>query len=245
VKPGDERNFQGTLDATRAVREGVRLGVRDALAQDIDRTSERTMQRLLAAGLFGFSTASVAVAMFARGVSDRADPMHLALCSAVWSSVLVTAYAFALLRVGSRRLPLAQASAVALLGLAVAAGMGVACPHPMMLDWWMRTPIGDLVRDRFGLEASTLCIGLCVAVVSAGVASFLAAAAGWARAGASLSAALLFVVVWPAIAVQSLGSSPGTLLSWTVGLAIGSLLGVLLSRGLWHLIGTVRWRPAR
>mgnify|MGYP005850511257 CR=1 FL=1 len=240
---GEGRDPQRTLEAAHAVREGVRLGIREALSHEIDRTSTRTIRRLVVAGVLGLATAAAAVAMFARGTSALVDPLHLAICAAAWSSVLVVAYAFALLRVGSRRFPVAQASMVALLGLAVAIAMGVACPHPMMLDWWMQTPLGDLVRNRAGLEASTLCIGLCLAFVSAGVGSFLAAAAGWAGAGVLLSAALLFVVVWPAIAVQSLGSSAEVLLSWTVGLALGSTLGVLVSRALWRLLWAVR-RPA-
>jgi hypothetical protein len=236
-------DLRGPLQATEAVREGVRLGIRDALARDVDRTSVRTVRRLAIAGALGLASAAAAVALFARGASDRANPLHLALCAAAWSSVLVIAYAFVLLRVGSRRFPVAQASLVALLGLAVASFMGLVCPHPMMLDWWMETPLGGLVQDRLGLEASTLCIGLCLAVMSAGVASFVAAVVGWGGAGVVLSAGLLFVTVWPAIAVQSLGSSPTTLLSWTVGLALGSAIGVALARSLWRLLGLVR-RPA-
>jgi len=243
VSPDGRRDLRGSMQASEAVREGVRLGIRDALARDVDRTSARTVRRLAIAGVLGLASAASAVALFARGSSELADPMHLALCAAAWSSVLVIAYAFVLLRVGSRRLPVAQASVVALLGLAVAAVMGAACPHPMMLDWWMKTPLGGLVQERLGLEGSTLCIGLCLAILSGGVASLLAAAAGWAGAGVLLSAGLLFVVVWPAIAVQSLGSSLPTLLSWTVGLALGSALGVGLARTLWRLLRLVR-RPA-
>jgi len=239
----DGSNPRGSVQATEAVREGVRLGIRDALARDVDRTSARTVRRLAIAGVLGLVSAAAAVVLFARGADDRADPMHLALCAAAWSSVLVVAYAFVLLRVGSSRLPVAEASVVALLGLAVAAVMGIACPHPMMLDWWMETPLGGLVQNRFGLEASTLCIGLCLAVISGGIASFLAAAAGWAGTGVLLSAGLLFVTVWPAIAVQSLGSSPTTLLSWTVGLALGSAIGVASARSLWRLLRLAR-RPA-
>ena len=233
----------GSVRASEAVREGVRLGIRDALARDVDRTSARTIRRLAVAGGLGLASAATAVALFARGSHDRAEPLHLALCAAAWSSVLVIAYAFLLLRVGSRRWPVAQASAVALLGLAVASLMGIACPHPMMLDWWIGTPLGALAEGRLGLEASTLCLGLCLAVIAGGVASVLAAIAGWAAPGALLSSALLFVVVWPALAVQSLGSSPTTWISWTIGLALGSWAGVAAVRSLGRGLQLFR-RPA-
>lgn len=218
----------GTVQEGAAVREGVRLGIRDALSRDIDRTSLRTVRRLGVAALLGVASACAAVALFARGSVDQIDPMHLAICAAVWSGVLVVVYAFVLLRIGSDRFPVAQASALALSGLAIAAVMGIACPHPMMLEWWVGTPIGALAQNQLGLEASTLCLGLCLAVIAGGIASFLAISIGWVVPGALLSASLLFVIIWPAFAVQSLGSTEPTLISWTVGLALGSTIGVAI-----------------
>lgn len=237
-------DVRGSVQASEAVREGVRLGIRDALAHEVDWTSVRTMRRLAFAGALGLASASAAVALFARGSPDRADPMHLALCAAAWSSVLVIAYAFVLLRVGSRRWPVAQASAVALLGLAVAVLMGIACPHPQMLAWWSGTPLGGLAQSRLGLDASTVCLGLCLAIIAGGVASFLAIVAGWTAPGVLLSSALLFVIVWPAVAVQSLGMSPMTLISWTIGLALGSWIGVAAARSLWRALQILLRRPA-
>lgn len=229
---GERIDLRGSLRASKAVREGVRLGIRDALARDVDRTSNRTVRRLALAGALGLSSAAAAVGLFARGSPDRADPMHLALCAAAWSSVLVIAYAFILLRVGSRRFPVAQASAIALLGLLVASLMGVVCPHPLMLDWWIETPAGSFAQSRLGIEVSTLCLGLCLAVIAGGGAFVLAALAGWVAPGVVLSSALLFIVVWPAVAVQSIGSSWTTLVSWTIGLGLGSLIGVAAAHGL-------------
>lgn len=228
---GDEGDPRKSLRASEAVREGVRLGIRDALARDVDRTSGRTIRRLAVAGALGLTSASMAVALFARGSDDRAQPLQLALCAAAWSGVLVVAYAFILLRVGSPRWPVAQASAVALLGLAVASAVGIACPHPQMLDWWIGTPVGSFAEGRLGLEASTLCLGLCFAIIAGAGASLVASLASWAVPGVLLSSALLFVLVWPAVAVQSLGSSWTTLISWTTGLAVGCWVGVGAARG--------------
>lgn len=237
---GERIDFRGSLRASQAVREGVRLGIRDALAHDVDRTSTRTVRQLALAGGLGLSSAAAAVGLFARGSPERADPMHLALCAAVWSSVLVIAYAFILLRVGSRRWPVAQASAIALLGLLVASVMGIVCPHPLMLDWWMETPAGAFAQSRLGLEVSTLCLGLCLAIIAGSVAFVLAAIVGWVAPGVILSSALLFAVVWPAVAVQSIGTSWTTLVSWTIGLGLGSLIGVAAARGLWRAFQLAR-----
>lgn len=95
---GERIDLRGSLRASEAVRDGVRLGIRDALARDVDRTSNRTVRRLALAGALGLSSAAAAVGLFARGSPDRADPMHLALCAAAWSSVLVIAFASSLLR---------------------------------------------------------------------------------------------------------------------------------------------------
>ncbi len=237
---GGRIDFRDSVRASEAVREGVRLGIRDALARDVDRTSTRTVRQLALAGGLGLASSGAAVALFARGSPGRADSMHLALCAAAWSSVLVIAYAFILLRVGSRRFPVAQASATALLGLVVASLLGIVCPHPLMLAWWMEPPMGAIAQSWLGLEVNTLCLGLCLAIIAGGVAFVLAAIAGWVAPGVVLSSALLFAVVWPAVAVQSIGTSPTTLISWTIGLGFGSLIGVAAARGSWRALRLVR-----
>jgi len=220
------------LESAAAVREGVRLGVHAALAEEVDRTNAATAMRLVGAGVLGLASASAAVALFSRGSPEHVDRLHLAVCAAVWSSVLVIAFAFVLLRVGSKRLPVAEAAALALVGLGLAALFGAAGPRPQMLMWWMDTPVGHAAAASLGVDASTLCFGVCLSLLAGAGATVVFALRGLPLPRLPLSALLLFVLVWPVVAVQSLGSSLATLASWSIGLALGSGMGLVIARAL-------------
>ena len=208
-----------------ARREAVRLGVRDALAQEIDLTTRKTVLRMAGAGGLGLATAVSAVGLFARGGSSP-DSLYLAVCAAAWSSLVVVLFALAMLRIGTPRLPLAESSLLALIGLALAAVLGVVCPNPQMLMWWMETTFGVWATNTLGLEASSLCMGLCLALVAgAGAAIFVSVRAA-GRPSIVVPAFLLFLAIWPSVIVQSMGESVTTLASWSVGLAIGAGFGV-------------------
>jgi hypothetical protein len=226
-----------------ARREAVRLGVRDALTGEVDRTSARTAIQIGVAGALGLASAVAAVGLFARGAMN-VDPFHLAVCAAAWSSLLVIAFALAVLRIGSRKLPLAESASLALVGLGLAAVLGFACPDPQLLMWWMDTPLGHAAAGIFGTDVSTLCMGLCLALIAGAGASVAFAMSSAANPGVLLPGLLLFVLIWPAVAVQSLGESSATLVSWSAGLAAGSLAGVatgaLLRRAIRSLLPAPR-----
>lgn len=126
---GDERIPADVI----ARRDSVRLGVRDALAQGVDLTSRKTASRLAAAGGLGFATAIAAIALFVRG-AWIADPLMLAVCAAAWSSLVVVLFALAILRIGTPRLPLAQYALLALMGLGLAAVLGVVLSRDAVLS---------------------------------------------------------------------------------------------------------------
>jgi len=208
-----------------ARREGVRLGVRDALSREVDRTSTETLLLIVAAGGLGLAAAVVAVELFARG-APGIDPLHLAVCAAAWSSMLVIAFALVLLRVGSPRMPVAESALLALVGLGLAGVLGYVCPDPRILMWWMDTPIGRAAESALGFQASTLCMGLCLALIAGAGAAVLLAVRRGSDPGIHLPALLLFVMIWPAVVVQSIDEPLVTFASWTLGLAIGAWLGV-------------------
>jgi hypothetical protein len=208
-----------------ARRDAVRLGVRDALAQEVDFTSRRTATRIAVAGGLGLATAIAAIALFARGGST-ADPLRLAVCAAAWSSLVVVLFALAVLRIGTPRLPLAQSAVLALMGLALAAVLGVVCPNPQMLMWWMETSFGRWAAGTLGLEASSLCMGMCLALITGAGSAILVSVRAAGRASILVPAFLLFLVIWPSVIVQSMGESGMTLASWSIGLAIGACVGV-------------------
>jgi hypothetical protein len=154
--------------------------------------------------------------------------LHLALCGALWSGLLVVAFAFVALRIGTRRFPVAESAALALAGLGLVAVLGLVCPDPRMLMWWMDTPVGRAAESWLGAGTSALCFGLCLAGVAGAGASVLFALRGLGRGGVHLSAVLLFLLLWPVVIVQSLGSSPTTFAGWSIGLGLGAWVGVAL-----------------
>lgn len=218
-----------------ARREAVRLGVRDTLAREVDLTSRRTALRMVAAGGLGLVTAVAVTTLFARGGSHT-EPLYLAVCAAAWSSIVVVLFALVMLRIGTPRLPLAESSMLALVGLTLAAMMGIVCPHPGMLMWWMDTRVGVWAANSFGLEASSLCMGLCLSTIAGAGAAVLVSVRRTGRRSILLPALLLFVAIWPSVIVQSMDESAKTLVSWSVGLAIGAGIGVAMGSVTRHLL---------
>jgi hypothetical protein len=208
-----------------ARRDAVRLGVRDALAQEIDRTGRNTALRVAAAGGLGLASAVAAIGVFARSEAV-ADPLHLAVCAAAWASLVAVLFVLAMLRIGTPRLPLAESASLALMGLALAAVLGVACPDPQMFMWWMETAVGRWTASALGLETNALCMGLCFALVAGAGAATLVSVRAVGRARLFVPALLLFLAIWPTVIVQSMDQTRITLASWSVGLAIGSCFGV-------------------
>lgn len=212
-------------DQVMARREAVRLGVRDALAQEVDFTSRKTALRVAAAGGAGLVTAVTAIGLFARGASTI-DPLPLAVCAAAWSSLVVVLFALAMLRIGTPRLPLAESALLALVGLALTVVLGVMCPKPQMLMSWMETSFGRWAAGALGLDPSSLCMGLCLALVAGSGSAILVSVRAAGRPSVFVPAVLLFLVIWPSVMLQSIRESLTTLVSWSVGLALGVCIGV-------------------
>jgi hypothetical protein len=212
------------------VREGVRQGILDALASDLDRTSSATVGRLAAAGALGLAGAVGAVVLFSGHSLENGHGWHLALCAAAWAGLLVESFALVLLRIRARRLPLPQAAALALLGLGLAAILGIICPDPHYLKWWMSTSLGGTFATHTGISASALCLGLCSALLIGIGASLILTFRGIHFGSVHLPAIFLFLLVWPAVILQSAGSPVSTFASWSLGLAVGAYAGVFLGR---------------
>lgn len=207
------------------VREGVRRGIFDALEDELDRTSARTVGRLVTAGALGLLAACAAVVLFSQSAMGELGSLPLALCAAAWSGLLVLAFTMVLLQVGSRRLPLAEAALLALVGFALAAAMGAVCPHPEIMMQWVSALIGWVGQPAAPGAASALCVGLCTATLTGAGAAITLGLRG-VRFGLHLSALLLFLLLWPAVFVQTLGTDASTFVAWSVGLAAGTWTGV-------------------
>lgn len=218
-------------ETPRAVREGVRQGIVDALAVDLDRTSARTAGLLAAAGLLGLAGAVGAVVLFSGHSLENGHGWHLALCAAAWAGLLVECFAVVLLQIRVRRIPLVQACALALLGLALAATMGLVCPDPHYLDWWESTGLGLLALHQGGRAASALCLGVCSGLLVGVGATLILTLRGISFRSVLLPGALLFLLLWPAVVLQSVDAPGAVFALWSLGLLTGSYGGVTL--GLW------------
>lgn len=211
------------------VREGVRRGILDALALEVDRTSTRTAGLLAAAGGLGLAGSVGAVVLFSGDSLRNGHGWHLAVCAAAWAGLLVECFAIVLLRIRVGRIPLAQASALALLGLALAAVLGVVCPDPHYLDWWNSTRAGGIAAGHGGPAASALCMGVCSALLISLGATLLLALRGVVLRGVILPAMLLFLLLWPAVVLQSADASLEIFALWSAGLLFGCIAGVSLA----------------
>ena len=211
-----------------ALREGVRQGVLAALEAERDRWNLGTVLRLALAGALGVGAAIGSTVLFSGGTLSSEHGWHVAICAATWAGLLVEYFIIVILRIHGGTLSLAHAASLALVGFVLAAVMGLACPAPRYLEWWGRTAIGGHTALAGGPSASALCLGLCSAFVIALGASLLATTRSRERRGVLPAAFLLFLLLSPAVGLQSVGLGGKVFSAWTLGIAAGSGVGVFI-----------------
>jgi hypothetical protein len=223
------------------LREGVRSGILASLERDLERRGGRTAGRLLTAGVIGVLGA-VGVTLQLSGHPYGHHPSwHAVVFGAVWTGLLVVCLSLALLEVRTPSLPLARAALVAMLGLGLAGICGVACPDQHFLHWWSGTALGDALGAAGGLPLGALCFGLVTTLVFGAGAALLGL--GDPRRPAVrplLPAAMLFALLAPGIALQSVDTSWGVFGSWLLGTGVGAYAGV--ATGIWLRSGAGRVR---
>lgn len=224
------------MNTLEEVRDGVRRGIRDALERDVDRTSTRTASRVVTAGALGLFTACAALVIFSRSAMGEFGAVPLAFCAAAWSGLLVLAFTMVLLQVGSRRWPLAEAALLALIGFVLAAGTSAFCPHPQIMMQWVSAAIGWTGQPASPGAAGALCVGLCMALLTGGGAAIALGLRG-VPYSVPLSSIALFLLLWPSVFIQALGTDAPTFAAGTLGVAAGAWAGVAT--------GTILSRAAR
>jgi hypothetical protein len=146
---------------------------------------------------------------------------------AVCAGLLVVSLALVLLEVATPALPLARASPVGILGLGIAGICGALCPDPHFLRWWTASAAGGRVAELGGFALSAACFGLATTVFVGGAAAFAALRRGGAtQMGPLLPTAMLLLLLSPAIALQSVGTSWQVFAGWLIGSAAGGYAGV-------------------
>jgi hypothetical protein len=213
------------------LREGLRRGILDALALELDRTSARTVGRLAAAGALGIAGALGSVALFSGGLlANGHHGWYVAICAAVWAGFLVACSSVALLRIQIQRIPLTQACVLALVGLGLAALLAVLCPDPHPLTWWSATSVGRLAIAGGGPGAGAFCLGACSALGIGAGARVVLALRGVSFRGATLPAIFLALMLWPAVLLQTSVAPAPVVASGSAGLFAGCYAGVALGR---------------
>jgi hypothetical protein len=210
------------------LREGVRRGILDALALELDRTSARTARRLAAAGALGMAGAVGAVAVFSGRPLEDGNGWVPALCAAAWSALMVACFSVVLLGIRVQRIQLTQICVVALLGLGLAALLALLCPDRHHLAWWSSTRLGSPVVARGGPGPGAFCLGACSALLVGASATALLALRGVVFHGALLTGILLYLMLWPAVLLQSAEAPAPVFGWWSAGLFVGCIGGVKL-----------------
>lgn len=210
-----------------ALREGVRRGVLDALAEDRDWRGAWAAKRLAAAGVAGVVIA-VAMTLLCCGNGLTHEHAYLvAIFGAAWAGLLVECFAFVLLRLRTRALPVVQAAGLGLTGLGFAGVVAFCCPEPHYLDWWASTRPGSWLVTVGGLPTSAFGLGLVSAVFLGLVATLITIWRGGKLSGATIPSMVLSVLLLPGILLQCIGSPMAILTTWSAGTVLGSLGGIM------------------
>jgi hypothetical protein len=209
------------------LRERVRSRIADALERDTEFRGARTARLLLAAGALGIFAAFGMIRIISDHPYGHHPGWHIVFFTAVWSGLLVVMLAIALLGVRTPLLPLARAARVAILGLGIAGICSVLCPDPHFLAWWGSTRAGEAIGGIGGVPLSALCFGAVTTIVFSAVATLVALGRRQAAPiRPMLPAAMLLLLLFPGIALQSVGTSWWVFSSWLVGTAAGAYGGV-------------------
>lgn len=220
----DSRFERGETPA--ATREGVREGILAALEREEFRTGGWAARRLALAGAAGVSAAVALTMLFSSESPGAAPAWHLAVCSAVWAGLLVEAFAFVLLRIRTRRVPVGRAFALGLVGLGLAALMRVACPDLQLLRGWTSTSVGRAADLLMGASASAFCLGTCTAGALGLAARVVVGTRGRPLPGEFAPTVALSLLLLPAVALQSTGLPLEIALAWAAGTVLGSYVGI-------------------
>jgi hypothetical protein len=213
--------------APEEVREGVREALLTSLTQDFDMIGGRTARRLAMAGLAGIGGAVGATLLVAGHSFEQHPPGLVVVFSTVWAGLLVVSLALGLLRIRTPSLALGQAAMVGVLGLAMASLCSFLCSHEYFLDWWGETVAGAWVVGSGGVRVSALCFGVLTSLFFGAASVLVVFPKGRAdHPNPLLPAAMIFLLLAPGVALQTVGSSLGVFVAWTLGTGIGAYLGV-------------------
>lgn len=218
------------------LREGVRSGIITAVERDAELRGGRTARLLAGAGVLGGFGAVGMISMLSGHPYGHHPAWHVIVVTALWSGLLVVTFALVLLQVRTPSLPLARSARIAILGLGLAGICSALCPERHFLEWWSATRTGAQFAAAGGQALSALCFGIVSSFVFGAAAAFITAGSGRrGPIGPLFPGAMMLLLLLPAIALQSFGSSWAVFGAWVAGAGAGAYGGVaigLVARGL-------------
>ena len=216
----------GDRRAPQEVREGVRQALLASLRSDSELIAGRTARRLAAAGAIGVTGAVGATLLVTAHPFGQYPSWNVAVFSAIWAGLLVVSLSLMFLRIRTPGLPVGQSAAMAVLGLGVAGVVGLCAPDAHFLHWWTGTRVGGWTVSFAGIAGSTLCLGFLAAVFFGATAAAVLLHRRQPASALALAATMLFLLLLPGVALQSVGTSFEVFAAWALGTAIGCYVGV-------------------
>ena len=205
----------------------VRTEIGASLRRDFEFRGGRTARRLVLAGVAGIVGALGATLLVVGHSFGHHAPWHVVAFSVAWTGLLVVSLAIALLEIRTPSLPLARSAIVGLIGLGVAGVCGAACPDSHFLVWWSGSPLGGEVTESLGLGLSATCFGLVSASAFGAVATLLALLGSHGDVlRPALPVAFLSLLLFPGVALQSVGTSWAVFAGWMLATVVGTYAGV-------------------
>jgi hypothetical protein len=154
-------------------------------------------------------------------------PWHVVAFSVAWTGLLVVTIAIALLEIRTPSLPLAHSAIAGLIGLGVAGVCGATCPDSHFLVWWSGSSLGGQITESLGLGLSATCFGLVSALAIGVVATLLALLGSHGDVlRPALPVAFLSLLLFPGVALQSVGTSWAVFVGWMLATIVGTYAGV-------------------
>jgi hypothetical protein len=210
-----------------ALSQRVRSEIGASLRRDFEFRGARTARRLVLAGVAGVVGALGAILLVAGHSFGHHAPWHVLAFSVAWTGLLVVTIAIALLEIRTPSLPLARSAIVGLIGLGVAGVCGAACPDSHFLVWWSDSPLGGEVTESLGAGLSATCFGLVSAFAIGSLATLLALLGSHEDVlRPALPVVFLGLLLFPGVALQSVGTSWAVFAGWMLATIVGAYAGV-------------------
>ncbi len=220
------------LEPPPALRERTRGAVLALIAEDRAVASRRGWSSASQVPLaVGSGLGAAAATLFLLGGliwGSHLPEGHLFFCAAIFTGLLVGAFAWIYSATTVSGVHLDVAARVGVLALTITVAATTTCPELHVLWWWDRSVPGRFFTTLLGAGGSSLVFGFTYGLIPGFLAALFGGrllAARWLANGL-VAAGVVFLLATPVIYLQSAPFTSGVIASWLAGTAAGTLCGV-------------------